>query len=182
MQQLVDYLPLIAFWAALMLGDIFIATGVFIVACAAQIAWHWRKTGKVKTMHWVMGVLVLVFGTATLLLKDARYIQWKTSIFLWLVAVAFLVSHFIGAKPLAQRFLEASLTEHIEPRSAGTWHRLNLVWVAFLCVLGGVNLYVAYNFSQEAWGTYKVFGQMILFLLFLLPQVMWLLPKEQASS
>ncbi|HEU4532341.1 MAG TPA: inner membrane-spanning protein YciB [Steroidobacteraceae bacterium] len=182
MQTLVDFLPLIAFWVSLKLAGIYVATGVFIVACAGQIAWHRWKTGKVKTLHWVMGVLVLVFGLATLLLRDPRYIQWKTSIFLWVVGVAFLVSHFVGAKPLAQRFLESVLGEHLAPRPARTWHTLNIAWVAFLGALGALNLYVAYNFSQSTWADYKVFGQFVLMLAFVFPQVLWLMPKEQPAE
>jgi len=182
MQTLVDFLPLIAFWVSLKLAGIYVATGVFIVACAGQIAWHRWKTGKVKTLHWVMGVLVLVFGLATLLLRDPRYIQWKTTILLWVVALAFLASHFIGAKPLAQRFFESGLGEHLAPQPASTWHKLNVAWIAFLATLGALNLYVAYNFSQSTWADYKVFGQIALMFVFVFPQLLWLMPKEQPAE
>lgn len=182
MQQLVDFFPLIAFFASLKLGGIYVATGVFMAACLLQIAWHWWRTRTVKTLHWVTAVLVLIFGTATLLFKDARFIQWKPTVLMWLFAVAFAASHFIGAKPLTQRFLESVLGERVAPRPSAFWHRLNLLWIAFFVALGALNLYVAWKFSIDAWGTYKVFGQTLLSMLFMLPQVMWLMPKEPTAA
>lgn len=182
MQLLVDFFPLIAFFVSFKLGGIYVATGIFIVACALQIGWHRWKTGKVKTLHWVTGVLVLVFGTATLLLKDPRFIQWKPTVLMWLLSAAFALSHVIGAKPLAQRFLESVLGEHASARSSAFWHRLNLAWIVFFAFLGGLNLYIVNHFSQDAWVNYKLFGQTVLMMLFMMPQVLWLMPKEPASQ
>lgn len=181
MQLLIDFFPLVAFFAAYKLGGIYVATAVLIVACGVQIGLHYWRTRTVKTLHWVTALLVLVFGTATLILHDARFIQWKLSVLMWLLAVSFLVSHVWGAKPLVQRFFESVLGDDLPARGAATWKRLNLVWVAFFLLVGAVNLYVAYQFSEQAWVNFKVFGVYVLMIVFMVPQVFWLMPREQAD-
>lgn len=181
MQQLVDFFPLIAFFASYKLGGIYVATAVLIAACALQIGWHWWRTRTVKTLHWVTALLVLIFGSATLLLRDPHFIQWKPTVLMWLLAGSFLVGHFVGAKTLTQRFLEGVLGEHIAPVEPASWRRLNLAWIAFFIFVGAANLYVAREFSEQAWVNFKVFGVSVLMLLFTLPQIMWLMPKEPAS-
>lgn len=181
MQQLIDFFPLVAFFVSYKFGGIYVATGVLIVACALQVGWHWWRTRTVKTLHWVTAALVLVFGSATLLLHDSRFIQWKPTVLMWLLSVSFLVSQFWGAKPLTQRFLEGVLAEHAPARSQSTWNRLNFLWVLFFALVGAANLYVAWRFSEQAWVNFKVFGLSALLIVFMLPQVFWLLPKEQSA-
>ena len=178
MQQLIDFFPLIAFFVGFKLGGIYTATAVFIVASALQIGVQWWRTRTVKTLHWVTALLVLVFGGATLLLHDARFIQWKLSVLMWLASVAFLVSQFVGAKPLVQRFLESVLAEHLAPVSARTWSRINLAWVVFFALVGALNLYVARHFSMDTWVYFKVGGVQVLLLLFILPQAFWLAASD----
>jgi len=177
MQQLVDFFPLIAFFVAFKLGGIYVATGVLIVACALQIGWHYWRTKKVKTLHWVTGALVLVFGLATIVLHDARFIQLKLTVLMWLLAVAFLVGQFFGDRPLVRRYFEGVLDNTIDTVQPATWQRLNLAWVAFFAAVGGLNLFVANEFTLDTWTNFKVFGVPVLLFLFLVPQVFWLMPK-----
>jgi intracellular septation protein len=182
MQQLIDFFPLVAFFVSFKFGGIFTATAVFIVASAVQIGLQWWRTRTVKTMHWVTAVLVLVFGSATLLLRDPRFIQWKLSVLMWLASGAFLVSQFVGAKPLVQRFLESALAEHLGPVSARSWSRINLAWVIFFAVIGALNVYVFRHFSMDTWVNFKVFGVQVLMLLFILPQAFWLAGGERQGG
>jgi intracellular septation protein len=73
MQLLIDFLPLIAFFASFKLGGIYVAIAVLIAATAVQIGVHWIRTHTVRTLHWVSALLVLVLGSATLLLRDALH-------------------------------------------------------------------------------------------------------------
>jgi intracellular septation protein len=182
MQHLIDFFPLVAFFISFKFGGIFTATAVFIVASALQIAVQWWRTRTVKTLHWVTAALVLVFGSATLLLKDPRFIQWKLSVLMWLASAAFLVSQFVGKKPLVQRFLESTLGEHLAPVAARSWSRINLAWVAFFAVVGALNVYVFRHFSMDTWVNFKVFGVQVLLLLFILPQAFWLAGHRQEDD
>jgi intracellular septation protein len=50
------------------------------------------------------------------------------------------------------------------------WTRLNLSWVAFFTLMGAANLYVAYNYSENAWVNFKLFGGIGLMLGFVILQ------------
>jgi intracellular septation protein len=179
MQILIDFFPLLAFLVAFLLGGIYVATGVLIVAIAVQIGWLYWRTGKVKTLHWVTGLVALVLGLATILLHDARFIQWKPTVLMWATALAFLGSQFIGERPLIKRMFGPAL-EGVEIEES-TWTYLNLAWVVFFAGVGALNLYVASRFSMAVWVNFKVFGVMALTVLFGFGQYLWLSLKLKDS-
>ena len=94
MQLLFDFFPVIAFFVAFKLWDIYVATGVIIVAVIAQTAFQWFRHRKVSTMALISGGLVLVFGGLTLWMHDEAFIKWKVTVVNWLFAAGFLLSHF----------------------------------------------------------------------------------------
>ncbi|MDO8348567.1 MAG: septation protein A [Rugosibacter sp.] len=166
MKFLFDLLPVILFFAAFKLFDIYIATGVVIAATAAQIAWVWHRHGKVDTMLWVSLGLVVVFGGATLILHDETFIKWKPTILYWLFSVSLLVSAQFFKRNLIRAMLEQQQMNLPEP----LWSKLNLAWAGFFAVMGCVNLYVAFNFSTAAWVNFKLFGFMGLMIVFIIIQ------------
>jgi intracellular septation protein len=172
MQLLLEYLPLLAFVVAYARGGIYVATATLMVAMVLSVAIHWLRTRKVAPLLGLSTVLVLLFGSATLILRNARFIQWKPSIFLWLLAAAFLVSGFAGRQPLAQRLLQPTLGEATVPRA--DWLKLNYAWVVFGLLVGFANIYVAYHTSEATWVKIKVFGLTAAMFVFLVTQMLWL--------
>jgi intracellular septation protein len=179
MQLLFDFLPVIAFFAGYKLsGDnIFFATGVLIVAVIVQTAVQWFRFRKVSSMALVSGALVLVFGGLTLAIHDKLFIQWKVTIVNWLFAAAFIASHFFGDRPLVQRIMGENVT-----LERGQWLRLSWAWVVYFVAMGTLNLYVAYNFPENVWVNFKLYGTIGLTLLFALGQGFWLASKMQAEG
>jgi intracellular septation protein len=169
MQLLFDLLPVIAFFIAYKLADIYVATAVLIVGVLAQTAWSWIRHRKVSPMLLTSAVLVLVFGGLTLLVHDKTFIQWKPTIVNWLFAAAFLVSQYMKGPSIVQRLMSESVR-----LADADWRRLNMMWVAFFLLAGTANLYVAYNFSEAAWVNFKLFGLMGLTLVFALAQGFWI--------
>ncbi len=169
MKLLFDFIPLLAFFIAFKIYDIFVATAVLMVACVLQITLFWLKNRRFETMHVATLAAVLVFGTATILLHDPIFIIWKATIVNWLFAALFLGTQFIGEKNLIQRLMEKNL-----PLPANVWTHLNISWVIFFAVMGFANLYVAFNFSQEVWVNFKVFGMLGLTLAFVLVQALYM--------
>ncbi|NDE33376.1 MAG: hypothetical protein EB012_00780 [Gammaproteobacteria bacterium] len=53
MKLLVDFFPIVLFFAAYKLGDIYIATLAAMVGSVLQVAYIWLRTRKVETMHLV---------------------------------------------------------------------------------------------------------------------------------
>jgi intracellular septation protein len=180
MQLLIDFFPPLAFLVSYLLGGIYVATATMMAACALQLGVDWVRKRAIKPLHWIMALLVFLFGTATLVLHDPRFIQMKPTVFMGLLAVSFLVSQWTR-KPLAQRLLESVLPE-VAARDAQVWRRLNLAWVAFFAFIGAVNLYVAREFSEQTWVYFAKIGISVLLLLFLFPQLLWLMPRESAAD
>ena len=180
MQQILDFAPLVVFLVAYYLKDLYFATGALMLAMLGMLAADWLLLKRVPTMHWISAALVFAFGTATLLLHDQRFIQWKPTVFFWLVSTALLASRWIGDRPLVERLLGPALgTEARLPRV--TWQRINLLWVAFYAVLGLVNLAVAFNASERVWVNFKVFGLTALTFAFIAAQLPWLLKRTRTE-
>ena len=175
MKLLYDLLPLLFFFAAFKLYDIYVATAVAIVATIVQVGAQWLKHKRLETMPLVtLGVLV-VFGGLTLALHDDTFIKWKPTLVYWVLATLILASQWIGKKTLVERLLGAQVS--LPP---AVWARQNFAWGLFFVVLGALNLYVAFYFRldldaatrQEIWVNFKVFGLLGLTLLFMLAQGM----------
>lgn len=181
MNQLLEWSPLIVFFVIFKLYGIYWATASLMVTSIALMSAHKLRTGSYKTMHLVTAGVVLVLGTATLLLHDKRFIQWKPTVLLGLAAIAFLGSLFVGRKPLARRMLEGVFNEPLElPRRV--WVALNLAWAGWLALLAAANIYIARNFAEGVWVNFKVFGITVAMIVFMVPQVLWLSGKTRAAQ
>lgn len=170
MKFLFDFFPILLFFIAFKLYDIYVATAVAMLASFLQVGFSWRKHHRLETMHLVTLILIVVLGGATLLLHDETFIKWKPTVVDWAFALAFLASQFIGKKNLIQRMME----EHITLTSEIYWTRLNIAWIIFFVSLGFLNLYVAFNFDTNTWVNFKLFGMMGLTLLFVIAQSFYL--------
>lgn len=180
MKFLFDLFPVILFFIAFKVFDIYVATVVVITATALQIGWVWYRHRKVDTMLWVSLALVTVFGGATLILQDETFIKWKPTVLYWL----FAVSLFVSARFFGKNLITAMLAKQMELPEY-LWIRLNHAWIGFFAVMGVLNLYVAFNFSTDTWVSFKLFGGMGLMIAFIVAQGMVLaryLPDEKESS
>ncbi|GAB2884430.1 septation protein A [Uliginosibacterium flavum] len=146
-----------------------IATVVVVVAIMGQIVWLWARGKKIGTMSWITLGAALVFGGATVWFHNPAFIKWKFSIVYWLMATAFWLSPRLFGKNL----LQAMIGDGVKLSDKG-WHGLNLAWVGFFYFMGILNLVVAYNFSENTWFNFKLFGSMGLTLLFALAQALYL--------
>jgi len=182
MQALLEFAPLVAFFVAYRVGGLYTATAVLMGAMAILLIVDYIRLRRIPAMHSLSAVLVFVFGTATLVLHDLRFIQWKPTVFFWLTSVAFLGSHWIGRQTLTQRLLTAALGGEEINVAASTWKRLNLLWVGFYALLGGLNLLVAFNLSEHVWVAFKVVGLPVVNLIFVGAQVAWLVRRSSAGS
>jgi intracellular septation protein len=176
MQFLIDLLPVIAFFVAYKIADIYVATVVLIVGVMAQTAYSWVRHRKVSPMLLASAVLVLVFGGLTLAIHDPVFIKWKPSIVNWLFAAAFLASQYMRGPTIVQRMLGENVT-----LDAGSWRKLNMAWVVFFLVAGALNLYVAFRYDEATWVNFKLFGLMGLTLAFALAQGVWLSRKAEVA-
>ena len=92
MQLLFDFLPIIAFFVAYKLADIYVATVVIIVATCCRFRSTGLATRRVNPMHLVSAGFVLVFGEPDAPGTHTAFIMWKPTVVNWLFAAAFLAS------------------------------------------------------------------------------------------
>lgn len=169
MKFLFDLFPVILFFVAYKVADIYVATGVAIAATFAQIAWLLIRGRKIDTMLWVSLVVITVFGGMTLFLHDEAFIKWKPTILYWAFASVLLGGMWFRKKNLIRILLAGQMEL---PDVA--WNKLNWAWIGFFVFMGFRNLLVAFNFSTDDWVTFKLFGATGLMLVFVLAQGMML--------
>ena len=180
MKLLLDFFPIILFFAAFKLWDIYVATGVAIAATIAQIAWFRYSTGKVEPLQWLsLGVIVL-FGGATILAHSDTFIKWKPTVLYWLMSGALVAGMAIFRKNLLKSLMGAQM---VLPDAA--WRVMNWSWAAFFAAMGVVNLWVAFSFDTETWVNFKLFGGLGLMAVFVIAQALYLaryMKTEEASK
>jgi intracellular septation protein len=167
MKQLAEFVPIALFFIVYQLkgesislggweytfDGIFTATGVLMVATLLQVVITYAITREFeKRLLWLL-LAVVVFGGATLVFRNQMFIQWKPTIFNWVLAIAFGASQFIGDKNLMERTLGSQI--HL-PKPV--WNRLNILWVSNFAIVGALNLVVAYGFNEETWVSYKLYS------------------------
>ena len=180
MQLLFDFFPVLAFFVAYKLGGIYVATAVIMIAMTAQVSWQWFRQRKVSPMLLLSTLLVLVFGSITLLVHDKLFIQWKLTVLDWLFALAFLLAPYFGGQTLVQRLMGAQIA--LPP---GQWRTLNWMWIVFFALIGALNVYVIYHYDEATWVNFKLFGTTGLTIVFVILQGVWLagkLPKEPPTD
>jgi intracellular septation protein len=177
MQLLVDYIPIVIFIVAYFYRDIFFATGVLMAVMPIVLLLQWITTRKVNKIYLASTALVLVLGSATLFYRNATFLYWKPTVLNWAIALVFLGSQWFGDKTIVQRMLGSAAE-----LSRTQWLRLNQMWVVFFLVIGGVNLFIAYNFSEAFWVKFKLFGMLGLTLLFVIVQTLWLTAATKAHA
>ncbi len=174
MKFLFDFFPVAAFFIAYYIPDdlaqrMFVATAVAIIAVIIQVSVYWLIYRRVEKMHLVTLVVILILGGITLITHDKRFFMWKPTVVNWVFAMALMASEFIGKKNLMQR-----LMEHAIEMPAHVWVKLNRGWMLFFVFMGGINLYVAFNFVEHVWVNFKLFGILGLTLLFAIAQTVYL--------
>ena len=146
---------------------VLLSTAAAIAATIVQVLWVKWRHGKVDTMLLVSFGIIAVFGGATLLLHDETFIKWKPTVLYWVFAATLVFSNWLFKKNLMRTLLQEKLT-----LPTRVWNHVNLSWSLFFAVLGVLNLYVAFNFSTDAWVNFKLFGATGMMLVFVLLQAM----------
>lgn len=170
MKQFLDYLPVVAFFAAYFISgrDIYTATWAILIGCLIQVSASLILWRKVEKMHWFVFIMTAVFGGMTLLLRDDTFIKWRPTIINFLFAVILFGGHFLS-RNLLQRLLETLMLKglgHIIPLQPVQWRILNIVFIGYFLFVGLVNLYVAFSFSTDFWVLFKAIGFSILSIVF----------------
>jgi intracellular septation protein len=169
MKVFFDLFPVILFFVAFKLSDIFIATATAIGATIAMIIYSKVRHGKVEKILMINGLVISILGGITLLLHDKTFIMWKPTVLYWLFAGALFISSVFFKKNLIRQMMDKMLNP---PETV--WNKLNLVWVVFLIALGFLNIYVFKNYDEDTWVNFKLFGVTSMMFIFMMAQTFML--------
>lgn len=162
MKALLDFVPILLFFGAYKLADIYVATGVLMAATCVQMAVIYALERRLQAMHKVTLVLILGFGALTLGLHDERFIKWKPTVLYTALGLLLLAGQLL----MRRNFLHLLLGKQL-PLPQPVWNQLNYAWALYFLFMAALNAYVAVAFSTEAWMDFKIWGYVfpIVFLL-----------------
>lgn len=157
MQMLFDLVPVILFLLAFKFYDIYAATMVGIIATSIQVLATRCIKGKYDNMQLFVLSVFMVFGGLTLFYHNPIFVRWKPTVVFWVLAIAVIITQTFTDKSIMQRMMERAIqfNNNIPPN---VWRNINFLWTAFYIIMGCLNLYFAYYFSENAWVNFKAYG------------------------
>src|SRR5499433_2210344 len=157
--------PLIVFFAVNAKFHLFVATGAFMVAVVTAMIVSYVVTKHVPLMALVTGIIVLVFGTLTLVLHDETFIKVKPTIIYGLFALV------LGGGLLFGRSFIAIMFDQMFNLTHTGWRLLTARWALFFLGMAVLNEIIWRTQSTDFWVNFKVFGVTPLTMLFALLQM-----------
>ncbi len=178
MRILIDFFPILLFFGAYKLHDIYVGTAVLMAATVLQSAIIYAMDRKLQTMQKATLALVLVFGALTLGLHDERFIKWKPTVLYTGMALGLAAALWGWKKNVLQLLLGSQLR-----LPAAVWNRLTLAWVLYFIFMAASNAFVAHFYSTETWMDFKLWGY-VFPLLFIVGQGLYVAPylKDEHRS
>ncbi|WP_219220513.1 septation protein A [Variovorax boronicumulans] len=176
MKLILDFFPILLFFGAYKLADIYVATAVLMGATVLQMVITYAIERKLQTMQKATLVLILLFGTLTLVLHDDRFIKWKPTVLYGAMAIALAVALWGFRKNFLQAMLGAQL--QLPQR---IWTHLNIAWIGYCLFMAVINGYVALYFSTEAWVNFKLWGYAFP-IVFLIAQGLYIAPHLKSED
>jgi intracellular septation protein len=158
---LLDFGPLLLFFAGYKLRGIIFGTGIFIVAIVAALAFSLVRYRRVSPMTWISAVLIIGFGGLTIYLHDQRFIQMKPTI-IYAGFAAFLFAGLLFGRPLLKHLFGPVF----EGLSEEGWLKLSRNWACFFAFMALFNEGLRATVSFDTWLTLKVWGATALSVLF----------------
>lgn len=153
MKQILEFIPLLVFFAVYKLVGIREAAIALIIATIIQLVVLKLKYGKIEKQQLIMGGAVVFFGALSAYFNELEFLKWKVTVVYALFALALIISQVIFKKPLIQQLLgkEIQLPDAV-------WNKLNLGWAGFFLFCMILNIIISQYFSDDLWVDFKTFG------------------------
>jgi intracellular septation protein len=157
--------PLLIFFFANAKANLFVATGAFMVAVVIAMVASYVVTRHVPMMAIVTAIVVIVFGTLTLVLHDETFIKMKPTI------VYALFAAILGGGLLMGRSFIAIMFDQMFNLTPQGWRHLTLRWALWFLAMAALNEIIWRTQSTDFWVNFKVFGMVPLTMLFAVTQM-----------
>ena len=157
--------PLLVFFGVNARFQLFAATAAFMVAIVAAMIASYVVTRHVPIMALVTGIIVLVFGTLTLVLHDETFIKVKPTIIYGLFALV------LGGGLLFGRSLIAIMFDQMFNLTPQGWRILTMRWTLFFLAMAFLNEAIWRTQTTDFWVAFKAFGVIPLTMIFAITQM-----------
>jgi intracellular septation protein len=168
-----DLGPLALFFGTYkLLGNFFVATGVFMATILASLAMGYAAEKRLSPMPVVTALLVLVFGGLTIGLKSEVFLKIKPT-----VLYTFFSALLLGGLAFNRLFIKYIFEQAFDLTETG-WRSLTWRWGLFFVFLAVLNEIVWRNMSTDFWVSFKFAGVLPLTFLFALAQTPFVLKHQ----
>jgi intracellular septation protein len=170
MKVILDFFPIIVFFVLFKIFNIYIGTIGLMASSVIQMILLKYIYGKIEFMYKLSCIFIIIFGSVTLIFHNVMFLKWKITVLNWLLAALFLGSQLFTEQSFIERMMSSQM---LLPKVI--WSRLNMMWGAYFLIVGAINLYVIYHYSTSDWVNFKLFGMLVLTIIFVFIQTIYLL-------
>jgi len=180
-QMLVDFGPLLVFFATYKFYDLKIAIVTFIVVMALALIWAKLKIGHISGAQKLTFAIVIISGSLTLYFDNKTFFYMKPTLVYALFAIILAVGMLRG-----RLFMKDMLSKAIDgdvPQAI--WKKLTKQAMIFLLLMMAANETIWRTQTEETWISFKVFGftgATLVFTFWIVFQLMRYLPHEDISN
>ncbi len=171
-RSVVDFGPLLLFFAAWSVRGIYAATATAMIAGVVAVALGFWFDRKLHPVPLITAALLLVFGGLTIYLHNDAFIKMKPTMIYGLFGVVLLAGLYFN-RPFVKFVFGPAVT--LDERS---WRVLTLRFGVFFLAMALINELIWRNFSERVWVYFHSFGGIVLTLLFSLSQTPFLLKHQ----
>ncbi len=153
MHALLELLPLIGLAGGYFLGKsinpseamYYLSYGA-IIGTVLQFAWYKFKGISMQKTTFITGVVLILFATITIVLRNDLFIKLKPTVLSWGFALFFWGYAVVKKKSVLELMMG---TQFQLP--AKKWLTLNWAWIIFNFLVGAANLLVVWQIMQTRW-------------------------------
>ena len=164
--------PLALFFIVYSRVGIFAATGILMASVLVTLAVSYAMLRRFPIMPLITAVIVLIFGSLTLVLHDETLIKIKPTALYILFGAALFVGLWLK-KPLLKILFDGAIQVSEEG-----WRKLTWRWAFFFLGLAILNEIVWRTQTTDLWVKFKTFGFLPITLLFTVAQAPLIMKYE----
>lgn len=143
-----DMFPMLLFLVLFMTTkDIMLATGFGIVVGLGQVAYALTRRQPIGALQWASLGLVALFGTATLLTRDPRFVMFKPT------AVQLILGAVMLRPGWMERYVSAAERDAARPLLTA----FGFVWAGLMFLLAALNVLLVVADDPLTWAKFHLF-------------------------
>jgi intracellular septation protein A len=143
-----DLAPMIVFMVVfLATKNIYLATGVGIALSVLQIVWTYVRKQPIGMLQWAGLGLIAVFGTATLVTGDPRFVMFKPT----------GINLVLGVVMLKRGWMERYVPETMREIARPMLNMFGYVWAGLMFLTAALNLILVFTVGTSTWAKFNLF-------------------------